>query len=97
MVGVISGHPFHSGLCNTANFVDLLQVPWKGLCLKCQGHENRFKSLLCPQLDSMEVEKLPGVTGITVNPCVLEQIYTRGVQQGLLHRGAQIYPQGHSI
>lgn len=45
----------------------------------------------------MEVEMLPDVTGITVNLCVLEQMYTRGAQRGLLHRGVQIYPQGHGL
>lgn len=45
----------------------------------------------------MEEENLPDNIGLALNPYVLELIYTRGAQQGLLQGGVQIYHQGHSL
>lgn len=56
-----------------------------------------LKVCFVPDLILMEIEKLPGIIGLTLNLCVLEQIYTGGAQQELLQAGIQIYPPGHSL
>lgn len=91
MVRITPGHLFCSGLFSAVNFVDLVQIPWKGLCHRCQGHVNHFISLFCPWLNSNGSRKASRNYRVDSEPMC------SGAEQGLLQGGIQIHPQGQSL
>lgn len=65
-------------LFSTVKLVNLLKVPWKGLCLGVRDMTTILKVCFIPNWVLIEAEKLTDFIGVTLNLCVLEQICTRG-------------------